>query len=168
MKIVSVILACLLFVALASALTRPLGLSVARIDVQVAVAVFLAARFRTLEGAVGAFLAGYLVDALSGQPSGLYVFTAVLTFLAARLTAPFVEVRSAVAFVPLCAGLDLLHNLAAWGLIVAFSTGPGVSRDAMLSAVPASAGLTAVAALLIWPILRALEGLFQKPERGLL
>lgn len=166
MKVLLISLASLALVALECALLRPLGLSVARIDVHVAVVLFLALRCQTLEGAFGAFAVGYFFDVLSGQPSGLYVFTAVLTFLIARLVSPFVDVRSIKGFVPLSAAIDLLHNLAA--LSLASLGASEVSRAPAFAAIWPTAGLTALAALLVWPLLRSIESLFKKPDRGLL
>ena len=167
MKLVSYLLASLLLLSMEVALLRPLGLSVARPDVGVAAVLFLALRSHGLEGAMGAAAVGYFVDVLSGQPSGLYVFAAVLTFLVSRLIAPFVEAKSAVAFAALAAPVDALHNLTVWGLSLV-GTAPGADRGAMLRAVPLSALLTALAAPLVWLTLRRLEGMFEKPDTGLL
>lgn len=167
MKLATLAIACLAMVAIECAALRPLGLSVARADVAVAAVLFFGVRCQTLEGALGSFAAGYFVDLHSGQPTGLYIFTAVLTYLVARLVAPFVEVRSARRFALLAAGMDVVHNLAAWALL---STGaaPDVHRGEMLSAIPLTAALTAAAAALIWPVLRWLEAVFKKPETGIL
>lgn len=167
MKLVAIVCFSLLLLALETALLRPLGLSIARPDVGVAAVLFLALRCHGLEGALGAAAVGYFVDVLSGQPTGLYVFAGVLTFLVSRFAAPFVEARSAAAFAALAAPIDALHNLAVWGLTLV-AAAPGTSRAAMLRAVPLSALLTALAALLVWPAFRRLEGLFEKPDTGLL
>ena len=167
MKLAALLLASALLLALESALVRPMGLSVARPDLGVVVVLLLALRVHGLQGPLGAAAVGYLVDVLSGQPSGLFVVAAVLTFLLARLVAPFVETRSAVAFAALAAPADALHNLAVWGLSLV-GTAPGADRSAMLHAVPLSALLTSIAAALVFPPLRRLEGMFEKPETGLL
>jgi hypothetical protein len=167
MKVISLTLACLILLALECALLRPLGWSVARFDVSVALVVFLALNCQTLEGAFGSFAAGYMLDAVSGLPSGLYVFTAVLTFLLARLVSPFVEVRGPVSFAALAAGMDALHNLAAWGLVL-LGSDEGIDRSAMLGGVLPSAALTALVAPLLWLVLRRIEASFEKPETGLL
>lgn len=165
MKLVSFAALCLLLLSVEVALLPLFDLSVARPDVAVVMVVFLALRAQPLEGAVGSALAGYFVDVLSGQPSGLYVFTAVLVFLVCRLVVPFVEVRSAWGFALVLLGVDALHNLLAYGLLaVATSGNPG--RAAMLHAVPKSAMLTAVSALLLFRPLHAVDALFNKPESG--
>lgn len=167
MKLAALLAGTVLLLAVESALLRPLGLSVARFDVGVAAILFFALRCHTLEGAFGAAVTGYVVDVLSGQPSGLYVFAAVLSFLLARLVAPFVETRSAFAFAAVAAPLDALHNLTVWGLCLV-GTAPGDQRPAMLAAIPASAGLTAAVSLLLWPLFRRVNGAFEKPDPGLL
>ena len=167
MKLFTLLLASLLFLAVESALLRPLGLSVARPDVGVAAVLFFALRCHGLEGALGAAAVGYFVDVLSGSPSGLYVFAAVFTFLLSRLVAPFVEARTAVAFAALCAPIDALHNLTVWGLSL-LGTVAGADRGAMLRSVPLSAALTAVAGALVWLSFRKIEGQFEKPDTGLL
>lgn len=167
MKLLALLTLALLLLALETALLRPLGLSVARADVGVAVVLYLALRSPTLEGLFGAAVVGYFVDVLSGQPSGLYVFAAVLTFLLARLVAPFVEAKRALAFAAVVAPVDAFHNLTVWGLSLV-GTAPGANRPAMLGAIPATAGLTALAALAAWPLFRKVGGLFEKPDTGLL
>jgi len=165
-KLFALLVCSLFLLALETALLRSFGLSVARADVGVAAVLFLALRSPTLEGAFGAAMVGYFVDVLSGQPSGLYVFAAVLTFLLARLVAPFVEARSALAFAALVAPIDALHNLTVLGLLSL--AGTGASRAAMLGAIPATAGLTALVALAVWPLFRKVDGMFEKPDTGLL
>lgn len=165
MKLVALLLASLLFLAVECALLRPLGLSVARPDVGVAAVLFFALRCHGLEGAFGAAAVGYFVDVLSGSPSGLYVFAAVFTFLLSRLVAPFVEAKSAVAFAALCAPIDALHSLTVWGLSLVPG---GVDRSAMLRAMPLSAALTSAAGALVWLTFRKIEGQFEKPDTGLL
>ncbi|MGC4117845.1 MAG: hypothetical protein QM765_25485 [Myxococcales bacterium] len=167
MKLVTLLLASLLFLALECAVLRPLGLSVARPDIGVAAVLFFALRCHGLEGALGAAAVGYFVDVLSGSPSGLYVFAAVFTFLISRLVAPFVEARSAAAFAALAAPIDALHNLTVWGLAL-LGTAPGADRGAMLRSVPLSAALTTAAAALVWVSFKRIEGQFEKPDTGLL
>lgn len=167
MKVVALLAASLALLGLECGLLRPLGLSVARADVGVAAVLFFALRCSSLEGAFGAAAVGYFVDVLSGQPSGLYVFAAVLTYLLARLIAPFVEAKTALAFAALAAPVDALHNLAVWGLTL-LATAPETGRDAMLGAIPLTAFLTALVALAIWPALRRIDAAFEKPETGLL
>jgi rod shape-determining protein MreD len=129
----------------------------------VVLVLFFALRCPVLEGAIGSAVVGYLVDILSGQPSGLYVFTAVLTFLFSKFIAPLAEVRSTTAFALLAGCLDVLHNMTAFAL-VRLSGQRGVSYLSMLWAIFASAGLTLLAGWLIWPLLKKIDVLFKKPD----
>jgi hypothetical protein len=166
MRVAALLACCLVLLGLACAANRLLGLAVARVDVAVVVVAFLALRAGTIEGALGAFAAGFFVDALSGQPSFLYVFTAVASFLAARTAFPRLEGESALSFALAAGALDLFHNVVAW-LLVLLTSPEGVSRSRMLAALPAAAGLTAAAALLCWPLLDAVDARARKPEKGL-
>lgn len=163
MKLIALSAIALVLLAMECALLRSLRLSIARADVGVVLVLFFALRCSVLEGAIGGAAVGYLVDVLSGQPSGLYIFTAVLTFLFSKFIAPLAEIRSATAFAFLAGGLDALHNLTAFGLVRLSSQG-GVSYTAMLYAIPASAGLTMLAGWLIWPLLTKIDSLFKKPD----
>jgi cell shape-determining protein MreD len=167
MKLASLLAASVVLLALECALLRPFCLSVARADVAVVFVLLFALRLNTLEGVVGAAAVGYFVDVLSGQPGGLPVFAAVLTFLVARFASPFVEAKGVASFAALCAPIDAFYNLTVW-LLSLLGTSAGQSRAAMLRAVPATAALTALAALLLWPALRRLEAAFEKPDTGLL
>ncbi len=167
MKLLLTILVALVLLAVQTAVMRAFGFAIARFDVSLAVVMFLAVRAQTLEGAVGSFFAGYFLDLLSGQPTGLYAFTSVLMFLFGRVFAPLADVRSAPAFAILVFAGDLLHNLVAWGL-VSLATPEEISRSAMLGGLPASAALTAMAAIPVWLILAKIEKAFSKPETGLL
>lgn len=167
MKLLVTILVALVLLAVETALLPAFGFSIARFDVSVAVVMFLVVRAQTLEGAVGSFFAGYFLDVLSGQPTGLYAFTAVLMFLIGRIFAPLADVRSAVAFVPLVFVADLLHNLLTW-MLVSLATPEGISRSAMLGGLFATAALTALVAAPIWLLLARLEKALTKPETGLL
>lgn len=167
MKVAILLAATLVLLGIECALSRPAGLSIARADVGVAAVLFFALRCNALEGAFGAAAVGYFVDVLSGQPSGLFVFTAVLTYLLARFVAPFVEAKRALAFAALAAPIDSLHNLTVWALSL-IATAPGASREELLGAVPLAALLTSLAALLVWPVLKKLDAMFEKPDTGLL
>jgi rod shape-determining protein MreD len=166
MKLVALLAVTLVLLGMETALLRPFGLSVARADVCVVAVLFIALRCNILEGALGAAVAGYFVDVLSGQPSGLPIFTSVFIFWLARLVAPFVEAKKALPFAALAVPIDLAYNFTVWGLSL-IGTAQG-NRLAMLKALPLTAILTAGVALLMWPLLRKVDSLFEKPDTGLL
>ncbi len=88
----------------------------ARIDVTVAIVAFLALRAGLLEGAVAAYAVGYLLDLMTGQPTGLYTLLALVTFLLGRIAASLVDVRSAMSFAGFAMAADVAHGLLAWGI----------------------------------------------------
>jgi rod shape-determining protein MreD len=167
MKFLFTVVLGLVLLTFESVVVRYLGLAVTRIDVTVALVVFLALRAGTIEGAVSSFSVGYLLDVMSGNPTGLYPFLAVLVFLVARLGAALVDAKSPVAYVTFVAGADLGH-----GLLAAFFTWltskEGQVPTASLSGLPLQVALTVGAAILLWPLLRRFESAQDRPAPGLL
>lgn len=160
------------FLALALALlsveavvVKYLGLEVTRIDVTVALVAFLALRARPLEGAFASYGIGYLLDLMSGRPTGLYTFLAVLTFLVARLAASLVDVRNKVSFALFVAGADLGHGLLA--VFFSWMTSKGAASAGSLAGLPLQALLTGLAAFALYPLLKRFEG-EERPQAGLL
>ena len=94
MKLLLTLVLTLLFLALESVAVKYMGLGVARIDVTVAIVAFLSLRAGLLEGAVASYAVGYLLDLMTGRPTGLYTLLAVVTFLLGRIAAGLVDVRS--------------------------------------------------------------------------
>lgn len=152
----------LLLLSLESVVVHQLGLSVARIDVTVVLLGFLALRATRLEGAFAAFSVGYLLDLMSGQPTGLYVFLAVLVFLLGRFARSLLDVRTAPSFALFCSGLGAAHALLAVFFTWMTSRGDG-GAGFSLGAFFAQVLLVALAAMLLWPLLRKVEG---ARERG--
>jgi rod shape-determining protein MreD len=166
MKFLTTALLALVLLTLESVVVKYLELPVSRIDVTVAMVAFLSLRAMPLEGAFSSFAIGYLLDLLSGRPTGLYTFLAVFTFLIGKLAASLVDVRSALMFVIFTMAADLGHGL----LAVFFSW--LTSRDAVfgstLSALPLQVALTGVAALCLYPLLRKIDSGGERTEVGLL
>ncbi|MFZ5469051.1 MAG: hypothetical protein ACOZIN_06375 [Myxococcota bacterium] len=157
----------LVLLAVESVVVRYLGLSVSRIDVTVALVVFLSIRASVAEGAFSSFAIGYLLDVMSGRPTGLYPFLAVLTFVLARLPSALVEVRGPTLFVLFAAGADLFHGLL--GAFFSWLTSPaGTVPTAALSGLPLQVLLTAVAARLMWPLLRRIDPGSERHDAGAL
>ena len=163
---VTVVLA-LLLLTLESVLVKYLGLSVTRIDVTVAMIAFLALRASLMEGALSAFAIGYLLDLMSGRPSGLYTFLGVLVFLLGRFSHSLVDVRSAPAFALYAAAMDVVHSLLAlffnWMTtrqVGAIGFSPGGFAAQVL--------LTGLAAFALYPLLRKMDPGSERPEMGAL
>ena len=155
MKFLVTLALALLLLTLESVLVQQLGLAISRIDVTVVLVAFLALRASLLEGAFSSFAVGYLLDLMSGQPTGLFTFLAVFTFLACKLVVRLTDVRSRAAFVLFAMGADLGH-----GALVSFftwlTTKDG-SASALLPGLPLQVTLTGVAAALLYPLLRRFE-----------
>ncbi len=167
MKFLATVALALVLLTVESVVVKYLGLSVTRIDVTVVLVVFLALRANTLEGALSAFAIGYLLDVMSGHPTWLYPFLAVLTFVTARLVGSLVDVRAAPSFVLFVAGADLGHGLLAT-FFTWLTSKDGSGAVGALSGLPLQVGLTALAALAMWPLLRRFDPGTDRPEVGAL
>jgi hypothetical protein len=123
---------------------------------------FLALRATLLEGAFSCFTVGYLLDLMSGQPTGLYTFLAVASFLVGRVVSNLVDVRTPFTFALFTMGGDAAH-----GLLATFFTwmvakdGSGVPE--LLKGLPLQVLLTGLAALVLHPLLRRLERGQERP-----
>jgi rod shape-determining protein MreD len=161
--VVTVLLAMALL-TLESVLVQRAGLVLSRIDVTVVLLAFLALRASLLEGACSAFAVGYLLDLMSGQPTGLYTFLGVFTFLMCRLVFSLVDVRGPVAFVLFTMGADVGHGLLA--AFFGWLTVKDGSATAVLPGLPLQVALTGAAALVLYPLLRKLEVRNERTQVG--
>lgn len=154
----------LVLLSIEAVLVRTFGFEVTRIDVTVALIVFMAVRSRTIEGAVASFAIGYLVDVFTGRPSGLFPALGVLVFLLARAAAQLLDGKSRLGFALFSAAATVGHSLAAF-LLMWLTSKSADGRVLSLTAVPAQALLTAVAAALLYPLLAKIEP-GERVERG--
>jgi hypothetical protein len=164
-RLLVTLLLTLFFLAMESVVVKYLGLSVARIDVTVAIVAFLSLRAGLLEGAVASYAIGYLLDLMTGRPTGLYTLLAVVTFLLGRVAASLVDVRSGIAFALFAMAADAVHGFLAWAVT-------GISSKQIvlsgLSGLPLEVVLTGVAALLLHPLLKRLGVGRERRQPGLL
>jgi rod shape-determining protein MreD len=120
-----------------------------------------------VEGAFSAFVIGYLLDLMSGRPTGLYTFLGVLVFLLGRVANSLVDVRSAFTFALFAAAADAGHGLLAlflsW-MTTRQSGAVGFSFGGFVFQVL----LTGLAALVLYPLLRKLDPGSERPEIGAL
>jgi rod shape-determining protein MreD len=165
-RFVATVAITIALLTLESVVVKYLGFSVTRIDVTVAVVAFLSLRASTLEGAFSSFVVGYLLDLMSGRPTGLYTFLAVLTFLVGRLAASLVDVRSALVFVIFTMAADLGHGLLA--IFFSWLTSRDAAFGSTLSALPTQVALTGAAALALYPLFRKFDSSSERSEVGLL
>jgi rod shape-determining protein MreD len=167
MKLVVTFLLALVCLSVEAVVVSYMGLPVARVDVTVAIVVFLALRAGIVEGAVSSFTVGYLLDVMSGRPLGLYTFLAVLTFLLTRLADSFVDVRSRSGFVLFAAAADAGHGFLA-GLLGWLTSKEGQVAPLALKSLPLNVVLTGIAAVLLYPLLMRVSPSSDRSEVGLL
>jgi rod shape-determining protein MreD len=94
----------------------------------VAIVAFLSLRAGLLEGAAASYAVGYLLDLMTGRPTGLYTLLAVVTFLLGRIAAGLVDVRSGRSFALFAMAADATHGVLAWGIASVSSKQVSVSR----------------------------------------
>ena len=164
MKFLVTVVLAMVLLTLESVIVQRAGLVLSRIDVTVVLLAFLALRATLLEGACSAFAVGYLLDLMSGQPTGLYTFLGVFTFLLCRLVYSLVDVRGPVAFVLFTMGADVVHGLLA--AFFGWLTVKDGSATAVLPGLPLQVALTGAAALALFPLLRKLEVRHERTQAG--
>ena len=165
MKLLLTLVLTLFFLAIESVAVKYLGLGVARIDVTVAIVAFLSLRAGLLEGAVASYSVGYLLDLMTGRPTGLYTLLAVVTFLLGRIAAGLVDVRSGRSFALFAMAADAGHGVLAWGISGVSSKQISLSA---LSSLPLEVLLTGAAALLLYPLLKRFGLGAERRDPGLL
>jgi rod shape-determining protein MreD len=114
-------------------------------DILVVVCVFLGLHRHTVGGALGAFLVGYLQDAVSGNPAGLNAFGMVAVYVLVYLTCRRLwvdNVVSKVVLVFLASCVKAVMVLAVSALFGAFDGAWGPT----LSSVPVNAMIAAAIA----------------------
>jgi cell shape-determining protein MreD len=156
MKLIFYIFLALALLTIESVVVKYLGMSVTRIDVTVALVVFLAIRATTLEGALTSFSIGYILDAMSGKPTGLYAFLAVLTFVVSRLAGSLVDSRSSVRFALFVMAADFGHGLVA-SMLTWLVAKDGNAPMASISGLLGQVLLTGLAALILYPLFQKVD-----------
>lgn len=154
----------LLLLSIESVLVKFLGLEVTRIDVGLAIVVYVALRATTLEGAFTAFAVGYLLDVFTGRPTGLYPFLAMLAFLLVRGAGQLIDGRSRGGYALMVAAATFGH-----ALLVGFFTWLTARQEGGVtwSGLPLQVLLATGAALALFPILKRIES-GDHPEPGVL
>ena len=165
MKLLLTLVLTLLFLALESVAVKYVGLGVARIDVTVAIVAFLSLRAGLLEGAAASYAVGYLLDLMTGRPTGLYTLLAVVTFLLGRIVGSVMDVRTGKSFALFAMAMDAAHGLLAWGIGSVSSKQISLSG---LSGLPLEVLLTGLAALLLYPLLKRFGLGAERRDPGLL
>ena len=111
---------------------------------------------------------GYLLDVFTGRPTGLYPFLAVLVFLLVRGSGHAGR-RALAAAVRAAWSPRAVFGHAVLAVFFSWLTSP-LGRQAWcasLSGVPLQVLLTALAGVLLWPLLKRIEP-GERPEPGVL
>jgi hypothetical protein len=164
-KLLLALMAGLFAMAVGSVLVHVCAFASARIEVAAVLVVWACLSLDTTRAAVASWAAGYLFDLMTGAPTGLYALVAVLTFVVCRVVVVIVDVRGTVGFAALCAFIDALHQLIAYGLMGFFAgrTGPQPASTS-LYALPATAALTGLCAAALHPLFHRLDLAFDREE----
>ena len=131
-------------------------------DILVIVCVFLGLHRHTVGGALGAFILGYLQDAVSGNAAGLNAFGMVVVFVLVYLTCRSLwvdNVVSKVVLVFLASCIKAVSVLAVSALFGAFGGDWGPALSGMLVNA-------AIAAAIAPPLFALLAGTRLPEERG--
>ena len=164
-KVILSLMLALVAMSVSSVLVRICGFDVARVEVAAILVVYACYGLDNMRAAILCFCGGWLFDLMTGAPTGLYPFVAMLTFVICRVVIVLVDVRGAVSFALLCGVMDAFHQLLAWGIIDFFAgrTGPHPSRAA-LAAIPGTMLLTALCAAAMWPAFKRMDLAFDREE----
>jgi rod shape-determining protein MreD len=146
----------LVLVSLECVVAKIAGSEVTHIDVCVVLIVHLAIRSSTGVGAVTSFVIGYLLDVMTGRPSGLFPALGVTVFLLARAGAQVLESRTRTNFAAFCVVSSIVHSLLA-SLLTWLTSKSGDGRAYALSGLPVQVILTGLTALALYPLLVRIE-----------
>jgi rod shape-determining protein MreD len=154
--------------ALQAALLRWVGGGAIPVVVALPMALWLGLHASSVEGAVGAFAVGYVLDLMNGGPKGLMTFLAVALFLFARGAGAAVDIPGRAGFALLTLVGTFLAGCAALGLADLVSpplSAPGLS---LVSRVGVEALVTALASPLVLALMNGVDRLFAREDPTLL
>lgn len=157
MRLLALVLLAIVLMAIESSLAGLLGGDRMRVDVAVVMVAFIGQRFAGPSGALGAFAVGYGLDVMTGQPTWLCVFLAVLLWLCARAAVTVLDAQSRWTNLVLVAfGVVVFHAMT---FAFTWLTSPiNATRPGALASIPLQVGITCAVAIVLWPILRAVAG----------
>lgn len=167
MKVLAMALLALVFLSVEVVLEQSFGAASVRLDVGVALVVYMALRASVLEGAFTGFVVGYLFDVMTGRPTGLYPFLGVLTFLLVRMAGQFFDGRTRGAYAIFTAVAATLHGLLALFFGWLTSRGEDARAFVPLLVLPVQVVAATVVAAIVWPLLRRIEP-GERPDSGVL
>ncbi len=139
-----------LALALCTAVERTALLANVRVDVCGMLVAYLAFRFDVVGGAVTALVLGLLLDATSGAPTGLHMFSLATVFVVTRVVANAFQVQPGVRVAPVAVGAAAGHLLLVGILVGAFSEGSAGLQGLYTASVPSVVANLLVAGPLLW------------------
>lgn len=166
MRYLGTLVLALVVLSVEAAASRVFGWSMGQVDITVALVTWVAIHGATVEGAFTAFSLGYLLDALSGRPTGLYAFLAVLLFVAVRIGNTLIDVRTRGLYAAATGVATLAHALLA--AFFTWLTSRGGGQSAGLTGLHWQVLGTVVAAFLFFPLLKRLSPPQERQETGVL
>lgn len=164
LRIVLVVLAFVLFSVVESVFPFLFHLRAARADLLLSAVLYLALHDDVVQGAALSAVAGYLADLNSATPACLYTFLSVLTFVVVRTAGSALKTEGGLQSAAIAFGASLIHSAVA-ALLLSFVGGAGYSFQ--ISPLLWSALGTAVAAPVVFAVLRRIDTGFLQADRGI-
>jgi hypothetical protein len=165
-NLVPPLLLCLVLVPFEAGLMPFLPLSASTADFPLCAVLFIAAGpASTLEGALGAFLAGSLADLTYAVHGGLFALCAMALFILVRLTSGEIPVRGPLPFALLCGVGSLVQSAFSHGLLHFLGQ---VAPQAPWPGILGSALLTSLVAPIFFWLSTGLGRLLQREDPSLL
>jgi rod shape-determining protein MreD len=158
-----VLLVALGLAVIESVVPHLLHLRSARPDLLLIVVLYLALRDDVIQGAALSAGAGYLSDLTSATPAFLYTFLAVFTFVVVRTAGSALRTEGGIQSAAVAFGASLGHSVVA---TVVFGSFTGAGYHLELSPMFWSASGTALAAPLVFSVLRRLDASFLHGEEA--
>lgn len=168
MKVIAVAALAYVLIALQGVVERYVGGGWLPLALALPCVVALGQNAGNVEGAVGAAAVGYLMDLAAGGPKGLCTFLAVLLFLAVRVLAASVDVRSLVSQMLVSALGTAFFGMGALVLIRMVAPPEAAPGGALFGRVLVEALLTGLASPPVLWAMKRIDGLFAREESGLL
>jgi rod shape-determining protein MreD len=164
LRVVLVVLAIVFFSVVESVFPFLFHLRAARADLLLSAVLYLALHDDVVQGAALSATAGYLADLTSATPACLYTFLSVLTFVVVRTAGSALKTEGGLQSAAIAFGASLIHSAIA-ALLLGFVVGGGYSFQ--ISPLLWSALGTALAAPVVFAILRRIDKGFLQAERGI-
>jgi len=158
----------LVLAALQASFLRYVGGGAFSVALLVPVVVYLGFHAPVVEGALGAALAGWVLDVMAAGPAGLLTFLCMVLFLGSRLAGASLDIHGKGGFAAasgvgtFCVGVGALL-LTRYVSPVESAPGARVLLRVLVESI-----VTVPASLLVLAAMRRIDALFEREEPGLL